>query len=145
MSERDTDIEFDFFEEEPPTQESSRPERRDPPRRSRRAPPAERPAEPHAALRLVGLVAFAILIVVLLVFWVKSCQAASKEKTYKSYMAKVSEVADSSEQIGKQLTRPCSRRGSSGPQLEQQIAGLAQQRAARRPARAGDHAARPAP
>ena len=55
-------------------------------------------------LRLAGLIAFAILIVVLLVFWIQSCQASSKTNRYKGYMTKVSEVATSSEQIGRQLS-----------------------------------------
>src|SRR5207342_3082420 len=125
MSEREPDIEFDFFEEEPPTQESSRPEPET--RRggggSRRPPRAPQNLTP--LLRLVGLVAFAILIIVLLVFWIKSCQAAGKEKTYKSYMSQVSEVADSSEQIGKQLSDALLAPGVKRAQLQQQISGLA--------------------
>ena len=125
MSEREPDIEFDFFEEEPPTQESSRPEpeTRRGGRGGRRPPSAPQNLTP--LLRLVGLVAFAILIIVLLVFWIKSCQAAGKEKTYKSYMSKVSEVADSSEQIGKQLSEALLAPGVKRAQLQQQISGLA--------------------
>ncbi len=80
MTEHDTDIDFDFFEDEPPTQESSRTERLIP-RRGPRGPqrPPRGPTNLTPLLRLVGLIAFAILIVVLLVFWVQSCQASSKE------------------------------------------------------------------
>ena len=114
MTERDTDIDFDFFEEEPPTQESSRTDRLM--RRSGGGPqglerPPRAPANLTPLLRLVGLIAFAILIIVLLVFWVQSCREAGKNKTYKNYMTKVSEVAASSQQIGRQLTQRCSRRG----------------------------------
>ena len=93
MSENDTDIEFDFFEDEPPTEESSRAERLIP-RRTPRGPqqPPRPPTNLTPLLRLIGLIAFAILIVVLLVFWVQSCQESSKDKTYKSYMGKVSDV-----------------------------------------------------
>ena len=128
MTEHDTDIDFDFFEDEPPTQESSRTERlisrrgpRDPER------PPRGPTNLTPLLRLVGLLAFAILIVVLLVFWIQSCQASSKEKTYKDYMSKVSEVSGSSQQIGKQLNGVLLAQGLKEAQLEQRIAGLARQ------------------
>ena len=128
MTEHDTDIDFDFFEDEPPTQESSRTERLIP-RRGPRGPqrPPRGPTNLTPLLRLVGLIAFAILIVVLLVFWIQSCQASSKEKTYKDYMSKVSEVAGSSQQIGRQLNQVLLAQGLKEAQLEQRIAGLARQ------------------
>ena len=129
MTEHDTDIDFDFFEDdEPPTQESSRTERLMP-RRGPRDPqrPPRGPTNLTPLLRLVGLIAFAILIVVLLVFWIQSCQASSKEQTYKDYMAKVSEVAGSSQQIGKQLNQVLLAQGQKEAQLEQKITGLARQ------------------
>ena len=129
MTEHDTDIDFDFFEDEPPTQESSSRTERLIPRRGPRGPqrPPSAPTNLTPLLRLVGLIAFAILIVVLLVFWVQSCQASSKEKTYKDYMSKVSEVAGSSQQIGKQLNQVLLAQGQKEAQLEQRISGLARQ------------------
>jgi hypothetical protein len=128
LSEHDTDIEFDFFEDEPPTQESSRTERLIP-RRQPRGPqrPPRGPTNLTPLLRLIGLIAFAILIVVVLVLWVQSCQEASKEKTYKSYMTKVSEVAGSSQQVGRSLSQVLLAQGQKQAQLEQRIAGLARQ------------------
>jgi NAD(P)-dependent dehydrogenase (short-subunit alcohol dehydrogenase family) len=125
MSEHDTDIEFDFFEDEPPTQEASRTERLIP-RRGPQRPPRG-PTNLTPLLRLIGLIAFAILIVVLLVLWVQSCQEASKEKTYKSYMTKVSEVTGSSQQIGRQLSQALLAQGLKEAQVEQRIANLARQ------------------
>jgi hypothetical protein len=127
VTEHDTDIDFDFFEEEPPTQESAR--ERLLPRRGPRGPerPPRAPTNLTPLLRLVGLIAFAILIVVLLVFWVQSCREAGKEKTYKSYMSKVSEVAGSSQQIGKQLSQTLLAQGLKEAKVEQQISGLARQ------------------
>ena len=129
MTERDLDIDFDFFEEEEPTQESSRAERviRRPggPRGPRR--PSRAPQNLTPLLRLVGLVAFAILIIVLLVFWIKSCQASSKSSSYKNYMTKISEVASSSQQIGSQLSDTLLGQGLKRPQLQSKIAGLARQ------------------
>jgi hypothetical protein len=129
MTERDVDIDFDFFEEEEPTQESSRAERviRRPggPRGPRRPPRAPQNLTP--LLRLVGLVAFAILIIVLLVFWIQSCQASSKSSTYKGYMNKISEVASSSQQIGRQLSDTLLSPGLKRAELQSKVSGLARQ------------------
>src|SRR2546429_9838241 len=129
MSEHDTDIDFDFFEEEPPTEETSRPERvvrRQGPGGPSRPPRAPQNLTP--LLRLIGLIAFAILIIVLLVFWIQSCQASSKTSTYKSYMTKIAEVASSSQQIGRQLSQDLLAPGVKRTQLEQQFSGLASQK-----------------
>ena len=128
MTENDTDIDFDFFEDEPPTQETSRTERLIP-RRGPRGPqqPPRAPTNLTPLLRLIGLIAFAILIVVLLVLWVQSCQATSKDKAYKNYMSKVSDVAGSSQQIGKQLSQVLLAQGVKEAKVEQQVAGLARQ------------------
>jgi hypothetical protein len=128
MSEHDVDIDFDFFEEEPPTEESSRAERviRRPGPRGPRRPPRT-PQNLTPLLRLVGLVAFAILIIVLLVFWIQSCQASSKASTYKNYMTKITEVASSSQQIGRQLSSVLLAPGQKRPDLESKISGLARQ------------------
>ncbi|MDP9232471.1 MAG: hypothetical protein M3O73_06845 [Actinomycetota bacterium] len=130
MTERDTDIDFDFFEEEPPTQESSRTDRimrrsGGGPRGPQRPPSA--PTNLTPLLRLVGLIAFAILIIVLLVFWVQSCREAGKTKTYKSYMTKVSEVAAASQQIGRQLSTVLVAQGLKQAEVESRISGLARQ------------------
>ena len=129
MSERDLDIDFDFFEEEPPTEEQSRSERliRRPGPRGPNGPkrPPRAPQNLTPLLRLVGLIAFAILIIVLLVFWIQSCQASSKTNRYKSYMTKVSEVSTSSGQIGRQLSDFLLAPGTKRAELQSQIAGLA--------------------
>jgi hypothetical protein len=130
MTERDTDIDFDFFEEEPPTQESSRTDRLM--RRSGGGPrgpqrPPRAPTNLTPLLRLVGLIAFAILIIVLFVFWVQSCREAGKTKTYKSYMTKVSEVAASSHQIGQGLSQALLAQGLKQAAVESRISGLARQ------------------
>ena len=128
MTENDTDIDFDFFEDEPPTEESSRSERLGP-RRGPRGPeqPPRAPTNLTPLLRLIGLIAFAILIVVLLVVWVQSCQETGKDKAYKSYLGKVSDVAGSSQQIGKQLSQVLLEQGLKEAQVEQRVSGLAHQ------------------
>ncbi len=108
MSERDDDIiDFDFFDEPPTVEQQSTQRVRMPRRRPEGSPPRGPIRPPHGftpLLRLVGLIAFAILLVVLLVFWVQSCQGSSKRSSYESYMNKVSEIASSSASIGKSFT-----------------------------------------
>jgi hypothetical protein len=125
MTERDTEIEFDFFEE-PATREAERPERA--PRRGRGP---RRPQGPPSGLtpllRLVGLISFAILVVVLLVFWVSSCRGEAKRDRYQSYMEDVQEVAEQSEQIGARLSTTLTRPEIRQAALVRTIDGYAQQ------------------
>ena len=123
MTERTNDIEFDFFDE-PETEEGPsrvRPQRRGP------RPPARPPAGLTPLLRLVGLIAFAILIIVLLVFWVQSCRAADKRETYQDYMGEIRGVGRESQGIGRELNTLLTTPGIKMAELEQQLSGLTQQ------------------
>ena len=88
MSDREPDIEFDFFEE-PETREASCAEATAPCAARwgaaeglvRRAARSGRTGF-TPLLRLLGLIAFAILIVVLLLLWVQSCQEDQKRDAY---------------------------------------------------------------
>src|SRR4029453_8178167 len=123
MSERDSDIQFAFFEDEPATTEAqtTRPARRGP------RPPIRPPAGITPLLRLIGLVAFAILIVVLLVFAVQSCRGSQKRDTYENYMGDVDEVANQSEQIGRQLNNLLTDPAAKLADIRSRLSGLAQQ------------------
>jgi hypothetical protein len=124
MSERDsTEIEFDFFEE-PATTEAAGPERR--PRRARRRPPGP-PSGLTPLLRLIGLISFAILIVVLLVFWVSSCRGEAKKDTYSDYMQDVDGIANQSERIGTSLNNALVRADIRQAELTRTLDGLAKQ------------------
>jgi hypothetical protein len=122
MTERDTDIEFDFFEE-PETREAARPAR--PPLRGGPRPPMRTPQGLTPLLRLVGLVAFAIVIVVLLVYAIQGCQSSSKHSKYERYMSKVSEIASSSQSVGTRLGNLLTNRGLRATELQRRLAGLA--------------------
>jgi Fe-S cluster assembly iron-binding protein IscA len=124
MTERDTDIEFDFFEE-PETREAARPER--PPGTKPRGPrpPVRTPQGLTPLLRLVGLIAFAIVIVVLLVYAIQGCQSSSKHSKYDRYMSKVSEIAANSQAVGNRLSNLLTNRGIRAPAMQRQLAGLA--------------------
>ena len=82
MTERDSDIEFDFFDE-PETEEATERVRTPggrPPGGPRR-PPHSSGTGP-ASLRLAGLIAFLILAAVLLVVGIRSCASSSKHDKY---------------------------------------------------------------
>jgi hypothetical protein len=129
MTERDTDLEFDFFDEEPAEGEPFEEERppRQPPRRPTGRPPSGRPPVGVTPLvRLAGLIAFAILIIVLLVFWISSCQGAGKKSAYRHYLEKVAVVAKDSAQIGRELNDALTTQGIKFGELNTKLSGLAQ-------------------
>jgi hypothetical protein len=122
MTERDTDIEFDFFEE-PETREAARPER--PPARGGPRPPIRTPEGFTPLLRLVGLIAFAIVIVVLLVYAIEGCQSSSKHAKYDNYMKQVSQIASDSHTIGTRLGSLLIQPGLKASDVQSKLAGLA--------------------
>jgi hypothetical protein len=133
MSGSDTDFEFDFFEE-PETQEASgRSDRslRRPLGRGRGPRLPRGPIRPRAGftplLRLLGLIAFAILIVVLLLLWVQSCQEDAKRDAYSDYMTDIGAVGRDSERIGRELSDVLTTPGIKPADLQKQLAGLVQQ------------------
>ena len=98
MSDRETELDFDFFEE-PETQEA--PTRARPGRGPRR--PVRPPGGLTPLLRLVGLIAFAIAIVVVLVLVAQSCRGEDKRDAYADYMGDVQVVARDSNRVGRRL------------------------------------------
>jgi hypothetical protein len=130
MTERDADIEFDFFDE-PETEEAAeggrvprRPSSGGPsgPRRPVRAPQGLVPM-----LRLAGLIAFVILVVILIVFLVRGCASDSKHATYVNYMGKMQTIGSSSAQIGRRLNQTLTGTGIKEASLESTIRSLAGQ------------------
>ena len=127
MTERDTDIEFDFFDE-PETEEATervRTPRRPPPGGPRRPPRTPQGLIPM--LRLAGLIAFLILAAVLLDVGIRSCASSSKHDKYDAYLKDVRAIAQRSDQIGKLLNQSLSATGIKETDLESKISGLAVQ------------------
>src|SRR5919201_406985 len=133
MSERDTDIEFDFFDE-PETEEA--PERIRLPRRPAGPGGPGGPGGPRRVrtpagfvpmLRLAGLVAFLIFAVIILVFIARGCASSSKQSSYANYMDKARRLAHDSTQIGSQLNAALTGTGIKETDLEAKIRGLASQ------------------
>ena len=129
MSEYDQDIEFDFFDDEPETGESTAQTSRS---RSARPPggPPKRPPERHGispTLRLAGLIVFGILIVVLLVLWVQSCSGTSTKSSYEHYLDKVSVLAADSKRGGTALATAIATPGIKADELANKMDSLAKQ------------------
>jgi hypothetical protein len=132
MSERESDFEFDFFEE-PVTQEASgrdRTLRR--PLRGPRGPRTPRgPVRPRTGftplLRLLGLIAFAILVVVLLLLWAQGCQEEKKRDSYGDYMTAMRNVASESERVGRELSDALTTQGIKTAELQKQLSALVDQ------------------
>jgi CARDB len=122
MSERENDIEFDFFEE-PDTRETAeeRPRRRGP------RPPVRPPTGLTPLLRLVGLICFAILIVLLLVLWVNGCREDKRKDAYRTYVENVSDYANESQKLGRQFNTLLTSRGTKESDVESELSGLAGQ------------------
>ena len=105
MSTYDDETPLEFFEEPETLEAPARERRRMRPRRSGGGPKRPTPP-PHGAValaRLAGLVALAIAVVLVIALWVGSCQGKSTQAEYKSYMADVQPIAQSSAATGTAL------------------------------------------
>ena len=131
MSTRDDDIlDFDFFdEEEPPTWEEGPGGGPRPPRGRGPRPPRRRfraPGNFTPLLRLVGLIALAILIVVLLAVWIEGCSSNQKHDRYASYMSDIGAIGTASAKLGDQLSTLLTTPGLSQKDLDAKLGGYVQ-------------------
>jgi hypothetical protein len=127
----DDDIQFDFFEDEPATTESSGSRVRLPRRQSGQAGrPRRRPAGPPRGgaplLRLVLMVVFVVFLVLLFGLLVQSCASQSRHDAYTHYMTKVSAIANQSVTNGKSVASILTTTGLSVTQIESKLRGVAQ-------------------
>ena len=82
---------------------------------------------PHGVtpiLRLIGFVAFAILIVVLLVLWAQGCSSDKKRNSYSDAMAALEVTGNDSAKIGSSLAELLTTPGLKQADLETQLGGL---------------------
>src|SRR2546421_10864926 len=103
MTERDTDIEFDFFDE-PETEEATervRTPRRPPPGGPRG--PVRPPTGVIPMLRLAGLFAFLILAPALLGVALRGCASSGRHGKYPNYVQDARGIAGRAARIGKGL------------------------------------------
>ena len=128
MSDLDDDIQFDFFEDEPATQEAPPPRVRLPGRGNR--PPRHRVGPPRGAtplLRLLALVALVVFVLLLFGWLLSSCAATSRHDAYASYMSDVDKIATQSTANGRALATALTTPGLSVTQLVSKLRALADQ------------------
>src|SRR5580765_2078335 len=127
MEPRDDDIEFDFFDDEPATgetQSTSRSGSTGAPRRGLRGP-AGPPRGLTPMLRLLGLVAGAIIVVLLFGLLIKSCTGSSKKDSYASYMGSVTDIARLSTANGKKVATVLTTPGLKVAENDTRLRGIA--------------------
>jgi hypothetical protein len=132
VSTRDEDIlDFDFFDEEeaPAWEEPAERSGAGPPRG--RGPRVRRPrlrgtGNLTPLLRLVGLIALAILVVVLLAVWVEGCVADRQRVRYTDYMAEIGAVGNNSARLGQQLNGLLTTPGLNQEDLDAKLRGFVQ-------------------
>ena len=129
----DETLDFDFFEEDATREAPVRVRDGNEPRRGGgsggRGPrrPGLRPTDGLTPLlRLVGLIAFAIVIVVLLAVWAEGCSSDRKRETYGNYMTQVGDVGTASAAIGSDLATMLTEPGLKQATLETNLGGLIQ-------------------
>ncbi len=131
MDPRDDDIQFDFFEDEPPTTEAQGSSRVRLPRRGGRGSGPPRPAGPPRgltpALRLLALVAILVAVLVTFGLLLQSCASTSKHDSYKSYMDKVATIARSSQDDGTAVANALITPGAKAADLSTKLSGFAEQ------------------
>jgi hypothetical protein len=124
-------LDFDFFdEEEPPSREPS-PERGPGPPRGRGPRPPRRgmrtPGNMTPLLRLVGLIALAILVVVLLVVWAEGCSSNQKRDRYANYMVDIGSIGSASASLGDKFATTLTEPGLKQEELDAKLGGYIQQ------------------
>jgi hypothetical protein len=128
MDTRDDDIEFDFFDDEPPTGEAAAPPRSRLPGRPVRGPrrPIVPPRGTTPVLRLLALVVFVVFLVLVFALLIESCASSSKQDAYASYMEDVRTIAAQSTQNGTQVVDVLTEAGLTLKQIQNRLRGIAQ-------------------
>ena len=130
MDPRDDDIQFDFFEDEPPTTEAQGSRVRLP-RRGGGGPGSRGSGGPPRnltpVLRLLALLAIVVAALVFFGLLLQSCASTSKHDEYKSYMDKVATIAHSSEDDGTAAANALITPGVKTTKLASTLRGIAEQ------------------
>jgi hypothetical protein len=78
-------------------------------------------------LRLVGLIALAILVVVLLVVWAEGCSSNQKHDRYASYMVDIGSIGSASASLGDKFATTLTEPGLKQEDLDAKLGGYIQQ------------------
>jgi hypothetical protein len=132
MSSRDDDIlDFDFSDEEDASaweepegiEVQSVPAERG---RRRRGGGLRPPRSLTPLLRLIGLIALAILVVVLLLVWVEGCTTNAKRDRNETYLADIGAIGNASARLGQQVGTLLTTPGLSAEDLDAKLGGYVQ-------------------
>ncbi|MGH3002809.1 MAG: hypothetical protein ACRDM1_09150 [Gaiellaceae bacterium] len=130
MDPPDDDIQFDFFEDEPPTTEAQGPRVRLP-RRAGRGTGGRGAAGPPRGfapvLRLLALIAVVVAVLVFFGLVIQSCASTSKHDEYSSYAARVATIAHSSADDGAAVATALITPGAKPNDLAGKLRGVAEQ------------------
>jgi hypothetical protein len=133
MSTRDDDIlDFDFFDEGEQASSWEEPEGLEP-----QAPATGRgrrgrgsgfrpPRNLTPLLRLIGLIALGILVIVLLVVWVEGCTEEAKLDSNRTYLADIGAIGNASARLGQQLGTLLTTPGLNAEDLDAKLGGYVQ-------------------
>jgi CARDB len=130
MAPPDDDIQFDFFDEEPPTAEAASQSRVRMPQRPRRRPRAGggRGGGSHTLLGPIGRLAFVVFVIIgialLFALLISSC-TESKHSGYANYMSDVDTIGTQSTSNGKQTISALTTPGLTAAQISTKLAGIA--------------------
>jgi hypothetical protein len=129
MDPPDDDIQFDFFDEEPVTAESTQSGRGRQPRAAGRGPRRpSMPSRPGApVVRLLLLVVCVVFLVLVFALLIQSCAGQSRHSVYSNYMDKVTAIAKQSTGDGKRAVTVLTTQGLSVPQIVAKLHGIASQ------------------
>lgn len=145
MDPRDDDIQFDFFEDEPPTTEAQASSRVRLPRRGASGPTP--PAGPGRGLtpmlRLLAVLAILVAALVFVGLVLQGCAATSTRDAYKGYLDKVATIARSSQDDGTAVANALITPAAKSASLAGTLRGLAEQE--RQNVRAAQGLAAPGP
>ena len=88
--------------------------------------PLSAPGNLTPLLRLVGLIALAILIVVLLAVWVEGCATDRKRERYTDYVTEIGAVGNASARLGQELSTTLTTPGLKLEDLDAKLGGYVQ-------------------
>ena len=91
-----------------------------------RGPRFRSPGNLTPLLRLVGLIALAILIVVLLAVWVEGCATDRKRERYTDYVTEIGAVGNASARLGQELSTTLTTPGLKLEDLDAKLGGYVQ-------------------
>ncbi|MBA3844655.1 MAG: hypothetical protein H0X39_18905 [Actinobacteria bacterium] len=131
MDPRDDDIQFDFFDDEPPTTEAQGTSRVRMPRRGGSGSGPRRPPGPSRGLtpvlRLLALIAVLVAVLVFFGLLLQSCASTSKHDAYRSYFDKVATIARSSQDDGTAVANALITPSAKAGDLSTKLRGFTEQ------------------